>query len=764
MSHISSSAEADNCAAEQANTACIGCRLRRKKCDKQSPCSTCKELQIPKELCIYRRIGLVSKDSNATYVKEVQRNRELKDEVSRLKSIVNYNNTATQKEYFFSNNNDKVRHILLNPQKNPLLCTVMSSQQSLAYLGSISVAAVTQSEPRMKMMLQNIHTVIMNAKIKLEKQVPVTLSNSPMLEIFNAECQSQYLAMGHQNDSTIINLIGEIETMFPTFDTFTHAMVSIFRTTTDRWILIPYADEATFYKRFYSIASFDPMGNVHFHIDLQNSPGDLNFLAMTMSMLCICAFAYQQTKFPIGLDYMLYSKYVNALLRIDGQNIKFTEVDVTYERVFTLYLLSLLETYTTSGGFLNSFEEICEGIFKMRNLITMAISIHLHEDLDKWYPQTSPGEKRMMKTLWYCLVLFETFESIDLGFISKIEPSTLKRYDSCCNPLTEGIHMLNGVMFSYNMIDDGPLDQFIDFVETELIRRLKNHLKDEFGPAYIDMQKFQQFDLDDLSEENLSAYSLILQRLAMRFLILGVILTLYHICHKRLEQVGDTHTDHSRRLKLLGWKYSLTIENLLKEMWIGYSRIGKHPAFYRFYPTTSLIMMAPILRFSQRRVTLFTIAKLLNTMNVDENLIANHILYGDNRGITALLKDLKEKGQAPNLFSLEQLENMDVDNNFEQLLENFGSLENVHTIVLNIAITTLDILQSMQSKLTSFNFLKLSKIFHVVLLKLCGFLLHNTSLKIEHQDFDFKEFFNTGDVTDDDLLEVFKMTAQSKFW
>jgi hypothetical protein len=752
---------------EHSKTACIGCRLRRKKCDKQRPCSTCKELQIPPELCIYRKIGLISKDSKATLSKELHRNRELKDEIGRLKAIMEYNShNSLSKEYFYLNNHDRFKHFQLNPEKNPLLCTVMSSPQSLAYLGSISVAAITQSEPKMRLLLQQIHTVIMNEKLKLERQLQ-PMMNTPMLDIFQSQCHSKSLGLGVQEDETIIRLIQEIETTIPKEHHFNKAMNIIFRTNVNRWTLVPYIDEASFHKRLEKIIQFDHEGSPHFHIGLSTNTRDLNFIAMVLSMLSLCAFSFQQSKVRFGLDHVLYAKYVNALLRIDGVEIKYTETDLTYERILTMYVQLLLEKYTATGGFLNSFNEICEGVFNIRSLISMALSIHLNSDLEKWYPMTTQGEKRSMKSLWYVLVLFEIFESLDLGFISKLEPSSFKRYDYCYNPLIETIHVVHGVIFSYNMIDDGQLDKFVQFVETELIKRLKQHLKDEYCSMKRDMTVFQLYDLDNLDQEHLKEYAMILQRLAMRFLILGVILSLYHVCCKRLEQTGTTGTDQLRRLRLLGWKYSLTIQSLCKEMWIGYSRVGTHPNFFNFYPTASLMMMAPILRFSQRRVTLFAISKLLEMLDLDEMLIANHILYGDNQKVTALLQQLKSRGQLENLYKIEDFEDLDIDDDINRLIVKFGALDNVRTLVLNFSNVTFDILSSMHSQIASFNFMKLSKIFHVVLLKLCGFLLNSGPLSIEDKNFknfNFKQFLDAGVTMDDDIYEVFKMTSQSKFW
>lgn len=748
---------------EDPKTACIGCRLRRKRCDKQSPCATCTELQIPTELCIYRKIGLVSKDSKTTLSKELQRNGELKDEIARLRAIKEYKNHSA-KEYFYLHSRGRFKQFQLNPEKNPLLCTVMSSKQSLAYLGSISVAAITQSEPKMKMLMQQIHTVIMSEKVKLERQLLPPLNSDVMLR-FHSQCQAQALGLGHQEDDTIRALLHEIEHNFPDEPLFRKAMTIIFRTNVNRWTLVPYVDEETFYQRFNRLVQFDAGGKPHFQVDLVNHTRDLNLIAMALVMLCLCAFSFQQSKVSFGLDYVLYGKYVNALLRIDGEKIKYTEADLTYERVLAIYVHTLLEKYTATGGFMNSFDEICDGVFAIRNLITMGLSINLHGDLDKWYPHATLGEKKMMKSLWYCLVLFEVFESMDLGFISKLEPSSFKRYDYCYNPLIETIHVTHSVIYSYNMIDDGQLDQFIEFVEGRLIKRLKQHLQEEYCTMHRDMTLFQQYDLDNLDMGNLDEYTMIVQRLAMRFLILGVILALYHVCYKRLEQVGATDTQRARRLRLVAWKYSLTIESLFKEMWIGYNRIGTHPNFFRFYPTASLLMMAPILRFAQRRVTLFAISKLLDVVDADETLIANHILYGDNQRITALLHDMRSKGEITHLFTTEQYDDMSVDDDLWALLDKFGPLENVHTLVLNLSSTMFDILSSMHSEMASFNFMKLSKIFHVLLLKLCGFLLNTGPLSIEHRDFDFKEFFNAGTAVDDgDIIEVFKMTYQSKFW
>lgn len=751
---------------EDTKIACIGCRIRRKRCDKQSPCATCKELQIPKELCIYRKIGLISKDSKVTLAREQQRNRALKDEVARLKAIKEYNDSSKTKEYFYLKNHDRFEQFQLNPEKNPLLYTIASSDQSLAYLGSISVAAMTQSEPKMKLFLQHVHNVILSEKIKFERQLPPVV-DTPMLEIFNRQCQLQNLGMGHQEDSTVIKLIREIEMeCFPKEELFHKSMKIIFRTNVNRWIMVPYVDEESFYKKFDKLATFDSNGQLRLNIDVNSETRELNFIALILVMLSLCAFSFQQSKVPsFGLDYVLLTKYGNALLRVDAQQLTLKDRDLTYDRILALYVLTLLEKYTTTGGFLNSFTEICEGVFSIRNYITMAVSLHLNDDLDKWYPNATVGERRMMKTLWYCLVLFETFESMDLGFISKLEPSSFKRYDYYYNPLIESIHVVHGVLFSYSMVDDGQLDQFIYFVELELIKRLRVHLRDEYMPMHEDMKSFQSIDLDDLSHENLSVYSSILQRLAMRFLILGVILSLYHVCLKRLEQVGATDTQQARRLRLLAWKYTLTIGVLSKEMWLGYSRVGTHHNFFHFYPTASLMMMAPILRFAQRRVLIFSISKLMELLDLDETLIANHILYGDSKRIIALLQGLRSKGELETMYTTEQLGDFDVEDDWDALVAKFGALENVNTLVLNMSITMYDILLFMHSELTSFNFLKLSKIFHVLLLKLCGFLLNNGPLRLEHQDFDFKEFFNTGvAVEDNEIIELFKMTSQSKFF
>lgn len=796
-------------------TACIGCRLRRKRCDKKHPiCTGCSDLQIPRELCIYRKMGLASKDSKATLAKEVKKNRELKDDKERTMALYNYNKrtSGSPQDYFYLKDTRRegaYKMFQLNPEKNPLLCTVMTAPQTSAYLGSISVAAITEAEPQMKLLLQQIHRVIMKEKIIYEKRVAEE-AKYPEKEIvvatFNEHCRAFLVGIKDiDGDQSILELIGDIEQNFPSQQTCEYALQLFFRQNSHRWTMFPYVDEASFREKFDQIVKFDQQGRVSFHIALPQQSERIVFIAWVLAILALASFCFGQSRNDVEkMDFVLFAKYSSALTRVDivGKRIRLGEQAIGFEFIAVNFALLLLEKYTASAGFMDSLDKICEATLSIRLLITMAMSTNLHKDPDRFYPNATAGEKRSLKTLWYTLVMYETFESMDIGFIPKFEPACFRRDDSCYNGLIECLHTLHSVLFNYNMIDDmGKVDDLIEFLEGNLIKRLKRVLKDEFKPMAVDIEVLQNYDLDDISIEHLEEYHMIMQRLGMRYLILTTILAFYHICYKRLEQTGEGQSQKCRRFRMLGWKYALTIETLFGEMWVGLKRAGNHKNYFSFFPVACILVMAPILRFAQRRVTLFATSRFLGMLNVDDQLIVNYVLYGNDQQDDATSKLLEASGEVNKMFKIGDFDDLDVDDDYELLLKKFGELNSVRFLVVSLCKVMSDTLACMHSAKTTFNFMKLSKIFHVLLLRLCSFLLNYTvqdsdnsgpedyeqngvvrvnkgegtptidtgsphAMNTEEKKFDFKSFFTNGhDVTvdEDEIFELFNMTSKTKY-
>ncbi|CAM9023218.1 unnamed protein product [Wickerhamomyces anomalus] len=142
------------------NAVCIGCRLRRKKCDRGKPiCTSCLELNISPDLCIYpkSKLQLASKDSKITLDLLRSKNKELKEEYEAVKAGEKPSTNSLQNNnvVLSSQNNpsDKIDNTPINPSaevlgfvQDPINTTVKETNEFLLHCGPLSWVSLMSFE------------------------------------------------------------------------------------------------------------------------------------------------------------------------------------------------------------------------------------------------------------------------------------------------------------------------------------------------------------------------------------------------------------------------------------------------------------------------------------------------------------------------------------------------------------------------------------------------------------------------------------------
>lgn len=772
-------------AADAKSAACLGCRIRRRRCDRMKPvCTGCLDLNVPPELCVYRSIGIMSKDSRNTLSVIKTQNAELKQQLIHLQTALrktkgtgltdiiendDYSSDEVERELSEANKIQKnsslshsYKHLQLNPQRNPLLCTIRETKFSTTHLGSISLDALSQSEPSIKLLLSQIHTVIRRERLKYDakrRKFGNFVKNDEGLNSIKFKILDRMIGLSPENDFEILNTIfAEIEKNFPDSASLEFLLNSYFKHNEDRYVVFVYVDEETTrqsFNRFLDTSGKRPKINIKLPEEVDKLPG----LLLLLSAMVFSTFLKSVT---IGskhsdFNYLLYLEYAEAILSTKPflEDKYSSKSLITPETLVALTHIVGFETYTPHGRVMDQDANGAESVVVVRRLVDIAKSLNLHKNIDYYYADKNQSVRKSLKNLWFFLVHIEQIESFEHGLPSKIHPKTIRYYPDYSNSLTRVTLVINQILGVYFKIETtADTYSFVDKVENQCIRPLKSSLSKEFGSLQREIDLLQNFNFDDVSL--IPEFRYLVQQMVIRFIALGMLQAFHYLCFKRLEQSGD-RSPRYERFKILTWKYSMVVPILVAEVLTGFKRLTHHPNHPRFHVIASLLQLSFEMRMAERRMGIYASARILDMLKVGNSTMIKKLLFQSKKNKNNEIHEiLRERGEYQHCYTLSDFDDSQIDDNFTQLMDKFSRFQDVKYIIVVFSKKMLEILDLLANGNYNFNYMKLNYGFFLML-KMSSLFLNlvfpyqelsdkaiiKEEVSTSEEEFDFNELFKT---------------------
>lgn len=735
-------------------TACTGCRLRRRKCNRESPiCSSCKELNIPQELCIYRELNSNTKTcSSKVKLKEVQdERRKLLRQKFELKRVAEIQRDVQARSYRYRFNLikssahselhgddyqsvSKTTRSFINNLDGASL--VPKSLDSKSKIGSISWGSLMSAEPNMKVVLSKMDQIIQNQRdqstqIRTKYEIPAS-DQTLLLSKVRSKVLSLSLELEPPGDYSLIeNLFRNIEKNLPKEQVFRAAIQHQFNVCPYEFVPWVSQDEDAYFQKLKKVIKFKEDGQPKITINL---PGDASLvldLAFVISYLIFPSYHRSQLNMTEkNLNPYLFVDYSKILMDIHSQLVTHNSrdqsslfPDLSFELLQAKQYSSFFDRYTPQGR--HNAKDPLDKFNNLRQLISIARMLNLNQDIDIFYADKSSGYRSSMKTMWYFLVFVDIMESLETGLPPKIEPSEILRYEDHTNFATESIITMNRVLYKYNSMDLDAIedpDEFIFIIENEFIGDLKTLLESEYGSIIDDLNKLKSYDFDDTSFA--PSFMLSASVLPMRFNIYSLMQSLYFLCFKKIESF-DKFSKRSQKFSILSMKYSSLIIYLSGEFFALYDGLLSHPNCYDYGVLESVIACFPHLSLAVRRVYICAGGRFFEGLPINKTSAINNLLHGKGTNESQLLKEIQLKKEYQVLFSIEDLEDHRVDNNEEELFGKYSMLLNHKYMIFSFS----QVMRGISNGLFKENSnMKIAKFNHIVfyLLKLMSFFLNSS--------------------------------------
>lgn len=730
-------------------SSCVGCRLRRRKCDQKRPiCTACDELKIPVELCIYRKMSLISKDSKATLNKLKDTNYELKLQLDKYRAKFLDNYRVVNKP-----------HIPL--EKHSLFRTVRESSTSLSHFGSTSWAALMDTEPVLKEIVTQLQYLMIHEKHQYDTRMRTDHELYHSISVMKGRSLLSQIGLEREDHLDFIKVVlQKVEDILPAGDSIVH-FLNMFKDYNSMKAL------GTFLVDFDSLNqavlgflmadrhSGKTRLNINLPHDLDKMPYVLLFLASLSLMIFVknrSVTSNNQEKKDINC--LAFLKYVDSLFTLLHNYLAdkgALRLLYTVETFQALFISGIFQRYVPHGRKIDDLDGAKAAVF-IRKIVSLGKLLNLNKNIDVYYAHKTPQVRRSLKSLWYSVAAYDSLEALEIGLTPKIKEPFV-RYDDFASQFTEISIVMNEVLKLYYQIElMEDTDKFINIIENDIIRKLKDLLRTSFAALEDDIEVFINYDFQDRSlNQDFFTRG---QSFASRCWVYSTIQTFYHICYQRLRILNEK-SPRFEKMKLLTWKYTLLVPLVMKELFKGYSRLVRHEHSESFYPVASLLMSVfPYILLAQRRIAVFACARFMEVFEFDQVSSTGKIFFyqSDNRE-NEIYEMLSQNGLYQKKTNLKHYSDLDIDDNLSELTLKLDELNDSKYIIVILAKTMQTSIHSLFNDHYNFNFVTYNFIFFFILKMSKFFLnqafpmtydsskLNNISSSRTNTEFDFNELF-----------------------
>ncbi|CCH41194.1 hypothetical protein BN7_731 [Wickerhamomyces ciferrii] len=694
-------------------TACIGCRLRRRRCDRKTPiCSSCSELKIPVELCIYKDLHSNKKTSSGKDVLEeviaekIQLTREKFKWKRLLEAQLQKQTISNHYRYDMKahSNTNKVEYnhddgILLNKDSiNWNGLNIDSKEPKPTNIcGSLSWGSLMAVEPNMKSMLSKIDEVIINEKqhIKNARDIVEAPAKGNYLVTKIKENLYLHTLFGEtvfKYDMLIDSLFRDIESNLPNEKAIRHIISHQCKVSPLELVGWMGTDEDIVLEKLNSVISFNKKnGSAKIHINSFEDPTKIANLTYVLSFLILPAYYKEQlSSTKRELNEFLMAEYTelltyifNRISPVDGNSLHIFP-QLTLERLQSWLYMIFFFKFTPSGR-TNDNDNPLDITMSKTYVINLCRVMGLNTNIDETFSHLSVQYRKSMKSFWHLLQYIDAMEVLQTGLPPTIKPSEIIRYDDLSNVVSETTLVLNRILYNYNTMDFGQIKDpeiFIKIIENEFIKDIEVLLQTEYGSLEEELNILKFIDLDDPQcSKDLLNYS---ARFTQRFHIYTLMQTLYYFCYKKLESF-DKYSKRRIKFGILSMKYSSLIIYLLRESFNIWSTHIKHPKSYERGVSECAMGCYPHVNVSVRTVFACAGGRLFQGLPIDDASVMKNFIMGKKINEEQLLNEISLQDEFKILFSLKDLEDLEIDHDDLKLFEKFSILANHKYIIFSFS-------------------------------------------------------------------------------
>lgn len=714
------------------NAVCIGCRLRRKKCNREKPiCSSCLELNISPDLCIYpkTKLQLASKDSKITLDLLRSKNKELKSQLEDLKNtshVAKHHESSTHKQSTTKN--------LLPTTKdkgNTLLITTKETNEYLIHCGPLSWTSLMNSERELALLCDQFNDIIAIAKLRQDQSrganIPSNTDSSTLNDI-KGRINSILMGLEPTENTEIImgELFLEIERILPPYDLVLTLIDRFFLMSRIQKTGILELNEEEIYEILDQIILKDINGRVKITVKFPDEYNKAPGLALILAIVANMLFQVNQLLNPItSANHILIVDCIKVLFIAfsifkrsapDPNRVVPPASALQLLQSFMFYVA--FDRYNPHGNEHERSDKTGENYICVSKMITYARALKLNKNIDEVYKSKSKSYRRSLKSVWYMLAFHDVTEAIEFGFKTKIHRDELFNYDDYSCQFTRSIKMLYELVAEFQSIEhiEDPL-RFIQIIEESLIYKAKKTLTELYSPFHEDVRNLNEMNFDDISL--VQKFSATTQTFNIRITLFALIQTFYYHCYKRL-QLSGYQGDLLTRYHILSMKYSLLVFNLVTSIFASYRRLWSHENSTTFGSLTSVLAIFPTMKLLFRRVTVFIGSRVFENLAVNKSSAVLEMFEANSKSDTEIIDSLLEE-ERPVFFTIEDLEDLNIDDNNEQLFEKFGSrLLDYKFALLTCCVSSRNLVDSLRNTRYNLDFVKMNRAFFFAL-KLTNF-------------------------------------------
>lgn len=742
------------------NAVCIGCRLRRKKCDREKPiCASCLELNINPDLCIYpkSKLQLASKDSKITLDLLRCKNKELKEELEALQSSsassdlddASLSSTTLGKHHVDSVKNGvdvsslckasqelfdtSSNQSMMNTNRDPLFTTVKESNEYLLHCGPLSWTSLLSSETELAILCKQFDQIVAIAKsLRQDTRQDEFIGQADSdARLHTIRGKLSRVLMGIDPTESVIFVMGElfkeIECRLPPYDMVMTLIDRFFLMTRIQKMGVIELNEDSFYEILSQTIAKDSSGRVRITVSFPDEYYKTPGVSLLLSIVATMLFQVNQLVNPVAsanhllildcIKMLLVSFSIFKRMSPTPDTVVSPELAVQLLQGF-LYYVSF-DRYNPHGREHEKSDKTGENAICVRKMITYAKGLKLNGDVDKIYKHKSKSYRRSLKSIWYMLAFLDIGESIEFGMPTKIKRDELYNYDDFRDEYSKSVIILNELVSDFQNIEtiEEPL-KFIQLVEETVLVKAKTTLSDLFNPIHEDMKTLNEMDFDDLSLVH--KFMSITQTFNIRLTLIGLIQSYYHHCYIRLKDKG--HEGHLlNKYYILCMKYSILLFQSVSGIFTAYRRLWGHENSTTFGSLGTILAIFSTMKFTFRRVTIFTGARVFEALPIDKSSAILELFELSKETDTEILNYLVKKQTHP-FFTIKDLENQKIDYQENKLLDKFSILLDYKFSLLSCAVTMFDLAESLTNSRYDLNFVRLNRAFFFAL-KLVSLLI-----------------------------------------
>lgn len=652
------------------SVACTGCRIRRKKCDRAKPiCSGCQSLNVPIELCLYPEQKASYRGKNAkNTLEELQKKNKLL-----YKEQLHYKNKFEDVATKSIKRSDLAKIPVPNKQQPDFLRRDFFSHEKWGHCGLLSWASLLIGEPSAGMVNLKFNEIVNKERAKYSK-AKTQLTNETLTDTKLAKIRRQVTEMNLGIEpfriDVLYDLLDDIVGYLPNYNMARMLFSKYFQLNKSRGLQI---DEEEAIADFHRLLSAEEDGSL---VMKMVSPKKIVDYFGKLSMILVIItypIIYQHFKLPQkeSKNYLLLFAYADLMVFTSLTFHKHSSnVMCTLPTLQALSQIRHFEHYFPYGK--NDGEDGASVSLSLKAQISLFKSMRLDQNIDVHFANKSEAHKNSLKSLYYYYVFHDIYESFELGLPAKFKSDDIINYENFGDSkLRNSINTLSRVLERFHRFESLlNVQNPCDMIENDFIYELHALLHIEFEPFSKAINDFQNLDLETTTAQDLMQ---ICHNFSMMIFITTVILSLYGLCLRKVQQFEPEAENKIKRFKILSIKYSFLVLFSQVEILKGFQRILTSSQVEIIQPLEPLIRLSCFFRMSLRRLSIFIGARIYDFAPYDNSTIIKLIGSNSESFNAPRIDERTILGMTPEFFEIEDLEDWEIDRNNGKLLEKFST-------------------------------------------------------------------------------------------